>query len=426
VEPKPETPKQPIDQPPDRKPSAERKDVGNFASKDAVLLTRVGEGPWTRIAPEARVFTSAPLLALPGYHDEVQIDGGGRLLLWGNLPEWLPGGFLECQVTLHAPPAGFDLDLTLDRGRIYLVGGAKPLHARLRLASEIWDVTLPDDSTEIVVDLVAMFAGETFARDGKGESPLVQAQLGVISGQAAVQVDARKFDLHAPPALCGLTWENKKAGLSTLELMSLPFGWAKQPPRPPSRDRQQEIETALRNLSNRIATPNKPVDLAVGELAAGGARTGKVLAVLASGALGSWQPLFDALEDAQEQDLRQAAALALQSLIARRPEADAQVFEQFQAKLGYSERQAEEAIALLHGCSEAARTDPATYDSLFARLRSERLGERELAYWRLAQCDPEGAARVRYHAGDAEAQRERAIAEWRKRIPEGKLPPGRF
>jgi hypothetical protein len=81
---------------------------------------------------------------------------------------------------------------------------------------------------------------------------------------------------------------------------------------------------------------------------------------------------------------------------------------------------------LLHGCSEAARNDPATYDSLFARLRSERIGERELAYWRLAQCDPEGANRARYHAGDPEAQRERAIVEWRKRIPEGKLPPGRF
>src|SRR5205823_11831144 len=144
-------------------------------------------------------------LALPGYHSELRLDGGGRLFLWGNLPEWLPGGFLECQATLHAPPGGFDLDLTLERGRIYLVGGPKPIHARLRLASEIWDVTLADDSTEVVVDVVAMYAGEPFARDGKGESPLVQVQLGVISGQVTAQVDARKFDLHAPPAMCGLT-----------------------------------------------------------------------------------------------------------------------------------------------------------------------------------------------------------------------------
>jgi hypothetical protein len=424
-EPRPEQPKQPIDQAPDRKPSADRKEVGSFASKDAVLLTRIADGPWTRIVPEARLSTGASFLTLPGYHSELRFYSGARLFCWGNLPESLPGGSLECQVTLHAPPAGFDLDLTLDRGRIYLVGGQKPTVVRLRFASEIWDVTLADDSTEVIVELTALYAGEPFARDGKGESPLVQALLGVISGQATVQVDARKFDLRAPPAMCGLTWENKKAGLGTLELMSLPPSWAKQPPRAPSRDRQLEIDSALRNLLSRIATPNKPVDLAVGELAAGGSRTGKALAVLASGALGSWPPLLDALEDAQEPDLRLAAALALQSLVARRPELDVQVFEQLQAKLGYSERQAEETIAMLHGCSDAQRNDPAYYDGLFARLRSERIGERELAYWRLAQCDPEGANRARFHAGDPEAQRERAIAEWRKRIPEGKLPPGR-
>ena len=70
--------------------------------------------------------TGSSLLALPGYHAEIRSDSGAKLFLWGNLPDWLPGGFLDCQVTLHAPPPGFDLDLTLDRGRIYLVGAEKP------------------------------------------------------------------------------------------------------------------------------------------------------------------------------------------------------------------------------------------------------------------------------------------------------------
>jgi hypothetical protein len=423
-EPKPEPPKQPIDQPRDRTPSNDRVNAGTLVSKDAVVLTR-GEKTWTRIAPETAVMTGAPLLVLAGYHAEIRSDSGAKLLLWGNLPDWLPGGFLDCQVALNAPPAGFDLDLTLDRGRIYLVGAKKPTPVRLRFAGEIWDVTLADDTTEIVVDVVAAFAGEPFVRDGKGESPLMQAQLGVVSGQVTAQVESRKIDLRAAPGTCGLVWENKKAGFTTLELMSPLPTWAMQPIRPMPRERQQEIETALRSLMTRIATPNKPVDLAIAEIADAGTPVGKSLAVLAAGALCACPPVLDALEDGQSPELRQTAALALQELIARRPEFDTQVYEQLQAKLGYLERQADETMTLLHGVSEAGRNDPATYDLLFSRLRAERIGERELAAWRLAQLDPEGAVRARYRAGDPEVQRERAITEWRKRIPEGKLPPGR-
>jgi hypothetical protein len=423
--PKPEPPKQPIDQLPDRKPSDERKEVGTLANPDAVLVTRTGDGPWTRIAPEARVATTGALLTLPGYHSELKLDSGATLTFWGNLPDLLPGRLLECQVTLHAPPAGIDLDLTVDRGRIYLTGAKKPFSVRLRFANEIWDLTLADESTEIVFEVASTYDGQPFQRDGKGESPIVQAQLGVIAGKVTAQVDARKFELVAPPGLAGLLWENKKSGLVALEYMSLPAAWAKQPVRAPSRDRQIEIETALRNLQSRISSPNKPVELAVGELAEAGSRMGRELALLSSSALGSWVPVLDALENVQDQDLRQSAIVALQSLIARKPEFDALVGEQLQGKLGYSDRQTDDAMLLLHGYSEAAKKDPATYDALFVLLRNERVGLRELAASRLVQLDPELANRARFNAGDEEPQRERVIGEWRKRIPEGKLPPGR-
>jgi hypothetical protein len=131
------------------------------------------------------------------------------------------------------------------------------------------------------------------------------------------------------------------------------------------------------------------------------------------------------MEDSGNAEVRQAAGLALEAFVARRPEFDAQVFEQLQAKLNFSERQADETMTLLHGFDEAARNNSATYDLLFVLLRSDSIGQRELASWRLGQIDPDGALRARYHAGDPEPQRERAIGEWRKRIPEGKLPPGR-
>src|SRR5207248_1153088 len=124
-------------------------------------------------------------------------------------------------------------------------------------------------------------------------------------------------------------------------------------------------------------------------------------------------------------ELRQAAVAALQQFIARQSGHDQQAYEQLQARAGYGDRQAGLALKLLHGFTAAELGDPAAYDLLFGGLRDEKVGVRELAAWRLAQADPEGAARARFNAGDADVQRERAIAEWRKRIPEGKLPPGR-
>lgn len=421
---KPEPPKQPIDQVPDRRPNAERSEIGALASKDALVLVR-GD-TWTRMPPDARVSTGVTLLTLPGYHGEIRLDNGLRLQSWGTLPE-LSGSILsDVQFALHAPPAGYDLDLTLDRGRIYLMGSARvPTNVRVRFAGEVWDVTLTAPESELLVEFTAEFKGEPFRREGKGESPTMQALLAVLAGQATVKADARKFDLRTPPGQSALTWENKKAGLKALEFASTPPAWLRKPVRTVNRDRQFEIDSALRNLLARAATPNKPIELAIAELADTDLRANKVLAVLAAGALGSWPQILDALEDDKVPELRQAAVQAIQSLIARDPGSDMQVFDQLQAKLGYSDRLAEETMTLLHGFPESAANDPATFDALFVMLRSERVGERELAYWRLSQLDPEGAARNRFHPGDPVDQRERAIGEWRRRIPEGKLPPGK-
>src|SRR5437762_929944 len=117
----PAAPKQPIDQPPDRTPNPERREIAVFATKDAVLLQPEGDGDvWVRVPPDGRVRTAAPLLSLPGYHSELRLDSGARLTLFGNLPELIARPVLGSQVRLHVPPAGFDADITLERGRVYL------------------------------------------------------------------------------------------------------------------------------------------------------------------------------------------------------------------------------------------------------------------------------------------------------------------
>ena len=81
---------------------------------------------WKRLAGGEQVFTSDDLVSLPGYQSELDLgpDGGAQLLLHGHVPEYSAHFamdlLMESAVQLHQPEAGFDVDLTLDRGRIYL------------------------------------------------------------------------------------------------------------------------------------------------------------------------------------------------------------------------------------------------------------------------------------------------------------------
>jgi hypothetical protein len=422
---KPVPPPAPMPPPPapvDRSPSAEVKDVGQFAGKEAVLLAADAKG-WTKVAPDAKVRTATALLALPGSHVDLKLDSGARLTLWGGLPETTGWKVLSCEVTLHAPPAGFDLDFTLDRGRVFVSAGKMPgvpAKVRARFADQIWDLTLTDNDSEVMIESDRLFAGEPFQKAGAREAPRTEATLGVVAGKVTVAIAGKDTPLQAPPGLAELHWDSKAGLGKPVELNAAPATWAKPPKLP--RERAQEIEAAQKKLVQRVGTKDKPIDLAVAEVAQDQSRAAKVLGVLCQGALGQVTPLLDALDDPQSPEARQAAAAAVVHFIARRPGNDTPVAEQLSRK-GYGQRQQEQAERLLHGFNDAQLAEPATYEFLIDALRSDQPGVRELAAWRLRQVDPEGSAAIRYNAADPEQLREKAVAEWQRRIPAGKLPP---
>jgi hypothetical protein len=433
---KPAPPKPP-EPPPIPKPSTERKEIGKFASREKALLRRdVADKPWTRVAPDARVSTAVPLLSLPGSANEVRLDSGAVLTVWGNLPDLVNWPVLETQVTLHAPPDGIDLDLTLDRGRVYLASTKNgPTKAIVRFADQAWELTLADEKSEVLLESVTSYAGEPFRRTPAAEGaepPLTQVTLGVTKGKATVRTPLKEYALTAPPGdedekvAAALSWDSK-AGLQKepLQLSETPAFWAKAPARPLPVEKTRQIEAAQKKLSQRLSDEGKSVELALAEMAEDPAAPSKVLGAYCQGALDMLPPLIDDLEDPGIHELRLAAIYSLQRYIARAPGNDLKTFKLLQEKKGYSEQQAETALMLLHGFAEPTTTDPATYQTVIAALSSDRVGIRELAIWRLAWLDPEGAARINFRPGETDMNRERAIAEWKRRIPEGKLPPGK-
>jgi hypothetical protein len=424
-EPKPAPPPAPAVAKPDRSPSVERKDAGVFASKDAVLLARNGDA-WTKITPDTKVATAAPVLALPSSHAELKLDSGARLALWGGLPDTTGSAILDCQVTLHVPPAGFDLDFTLDHGRVY-IGTAKamgPTKVRVRFVDQVWDVTLADEQSEVMVEAVRLFAGEPFVRDGKTESPKTNVTLVVIQGKASVTVDSKEFALQAPPGPAELRWPETG---KPIEVDTAPAAWGKTLTKSLPRDRQQDIEAAQKKLVQRVGEKNKSIELAVAEVAQDEpgkppSRAARVLATVCRGTLGQLTPVLDDVTELQFPDVRQAAAAALAAFAARQPGNDQKLYGEL--KKAYGDR-ADQAMWLLHGFSETQLSDPVMYERLIDLLRSDQPAVRELAAWRLRQIDPEGASQIRFNATDPEPVREKAVGDWQRRIPAGKLPPPR-
>jgi len=180
-----------------------------------IVLTRGPEPglPWERLdgkSPEVR--TSDPVMALPGYKADIRLNSQVVVHLWGNVPEQvaMKAMVMQSRVRFHAPAAGFDADLSIDAGRVYLTtlkkdGGAK---VRVRFAGETWDVVLPDDRSEVMVQAHRAFVpGTPYAREG-GEMPRTEAQLVVVRGTAGLIAPARFKKIDKLAVWSRIEWDS--------------------------------------------------------------------------------------------------------------------------------------------------------------------------------------------------------------------------
>ena len=76
----------------------------------------------------------------------------------------------------------------------------------------------------------------------------------------------------------------------------------------------------------------------------------------------------------------------------------------------------------MSGYTKIAVTVPTeTYEALIAYVKHPRPAVRELAHWHLTRLVPEGN-RIKYDPAGPTEEQERAFKEWKKRVPDGKLP----
>jgi hypothetical protein len=380
----------------------------------SVLVQRAGpDQPWQRLRPNNdRVSGTDRLVSLPGYRSQLRFDSGVRLVLWGNLPEfWTTPLILESVVVLHANP-DVDLDFTLDHGRVVL-GNLKPdgpARVRVRFQEEVWELTLPDTTSQVSLELFGLAA--QYTRELRVEPPLETLILLTLAGQAQLRVRYQEFQL---PSSSFFLWDNiGPAQPSPQRLPKLPEWWTsnKVPPRKEAR----VMELALEELRKRLT--GKAVDIVLAEALKDPEESTRTLAVRSLAALDNLPKVLDALDDERHPDTRFYAIQSLRHWLGERADHDKQLVDVLVKQKKYTPSQAETVVQLVHGFTEKELGDPTLRGTLGEYLNHARLPIRQLAHTLLSLLVPEGR-KIPYDPAGETAQRELGAEQWRKLL-EGK------
>ena len=400
-------------------PDAAVREIGRVETNRVLVVAQdPGKpGAWLRLRAKGDgdevVASNAPVMALPGYKANLLIgerDKQVQVHLWGNVPEQLPYRVFESRVTFHPPGAGFDADLTLVGGRIYLKSkkpdGDKKSAARkvrVRVASEVWDVTLTDEKTDVLVELVSWFeSGTAYARTG-GAAPKLEARVAVLSGTAAFTSPRRFRTVDKFAVNTQMTWDSGSAVLTEAK----PIPNMQEATANPTFDgnEQRIISRLLTDTADRVTERNvtrqviesrlDPLPTAVDrDLIAR-------LTVYSQAALADCSPaggdmlktLVDVLKSELPWFARQSVVTALTVWVARDRGNTAILRAVLVSKeLGEDkddEDAADRLLRLLRGFVSPTKPDPERLDELGKLLADKSIPVREAALWNIAAVDLE-------------------------------------
>jgi hypothetical protein len=400
----------------------------NLSPDNTLLQRQAADQPWQLVAAGADVYSRDFLLALPGVRTDLESKNKAlRVALAGNLPQLSPVPVLESVVVLH-DNAGVDLDFTLERGRVILTSAKdkEPAKVRVRFGGEGWDLTLAEKGDELALERWGRWPrGVPFSEKPRpDEHPDSNITLLVLKGTATIKAGPVQHTMHAPPGTALFRWDSDAGNASGPVKMDKVPDWA-QPAaqQTPEAKATQEVLARLRKL----LADKKPVEVVLSELAssAGDADTMQTaltrsLAVCGLAALDDLPKLSDALATAKQPQVRETAIEAMRGWIGRGPGQDQLLYNFLIKQRQYSPTHAEIVLNLLHTPFDPKA--PETYETLIAYLRHDKQPVRELAKWHLDRLAPAGRT-IPFDAAAPAAEREKAYKEWKKLIPDGKLPP---
>lgn len=249
-------------------PSAIVRDIAVVNTLRVLVVTQATDGAgWARVRvkdiDDVAVQSNAALMALPGYKADVSLDKAVVMRLWGNVPEQLPYRVFESRVKVHVPPPGFDADITLLGGRVYLKS-AKATGAKVRLRlgagdkAEVWDVRIPDATTDVLAELMSWFApGTPYARKG-GSKPRLEGRVAVVTGEVAFETRGNRFKkIDKLARWHQVTWDSVTDTLTEpalIEVAQREQLLDREPSNPTTGDLNKQVTRLLTAAADKVTT----------------------------------------------------------------------------------------------------------------------------------------------------------------------------
>jgi hypothetical protein len=332
---------------------------------------------------------------------------------------------LETAFTL-ADSKEFDLDLTLDRGRVDLTNArpSGPATARVRFWDQSWKVVLDSPGTRVAVELCGRWpSGARFkpadpsADPARGPAPVATLMLLVAGGTASVDVGGVTLALKAPPGPAELTWNSLTgARPQPLKLEKLPE-WA-DPDAALSPEGKKAAAAVEKFRQARAESPAKAVETFLASADPAEQR----VALVTLGGLDDLDTLGKSLVSARTPDQWDFGITVLRHWLGRCKGQDQRYYEVLTTTRGYTPAQAKTILQLLFGFSAEDLERPETFEVLTDYLLHEKPAIRNLAAWHLVRLVPQGKS-IPYKPDGTQADAEAAHAAWKMLVPQGRLPP---
>jgi hypothetical protein len=418
----------PIVAPPE-KPDPERKAVGKLDTKEMILLQREQDTEtWERVAPGKEIFSADTLMSLPGNRCEVKLASGVRLSLWGSLPQFhtVPVlDILDSRVTLHVPRQGFDADLTLESGRVFIAAPvpmpAQPSKVRIRFKEEIWDVTLLDAATEVCIDLLGFYPeGVPFSKESGGPAPKAEFYFGLLKGKAELRIKFKVFPMLEAPTR--VDWDSAVAAVGAPQkIKPADLEWWNKIV--PDNDFAKQMQAAVTFFATRLSKPDAAKIEVIFFSAMDDAMeqpSRRAYAIYCLQALDAIGYLADAIND-EFPVVRNIGIRAMEHWCGQAGDRDLKFYKVLVDKKSYTVPQATAVMQLTHPFSPQEQQKPEIVAALFDALRHEKVAVRELAYQHLIFLDATGAKEI----GPFDVGAERSVLDpivqkwktsWKKRV----------
>ncbi len=399
--------------------------LARLDSQDGTLFARTKPGQdWQTVSSKGIIRAEDLLVGLPGAALS-SANGAVDLTLLTDLDKNSPYPILEAAVVLHAS-AGYDLDFTLNRGRVDVTNRKKEgaVRVRIRFHDQEWEATLTEPGTRVALQLYGRWAkGVPFRKNpGPKDVPAADLLLVVRKGQIELKHGSRYCLMSAPPGPALLHWDNSSASEEAPQKLEKLPDWVAT--EQSESERAQRIKNTVEKLRQQVvqSSPREATRMFVKSEDPNERATG----VIFMGALDDMEGIGEVLTETKHPDTWDRAIVVVRHWLGRCAGQDQLLYRGLIEKRGLKPAQAAGVMQLLHSFGDAELAHPELYTTLVKYLDSDVLGIRGLAHWHLVRLVPAGKG-IEYNPLDSKDKRDKARDEWKKLVDDlianQELPP---